>query len=200
MDFEKTFPLRYYINLGRREDRRTELEWHLDQVGVTAQRFPAVDSRFCRNPRGYDNKGRYALALTIRLAIRKAKQLKSPSLLLLEDDAVLHPNFRELISRLELPDDWGIFYLGCQHTSRPKLESDGIVKVARALDSHAWAIHESAYDEVAKAMDIYNKPVPPVAKASDQFVAELHSKIPTYACYPNLAWQSVDGSDLTGRF
>jgi len=77
MDFEKTFPLRYYINLGRREDRRTELEYHLDQIGITAQRFSAIDSRFCRSPRGYENKGRYALALTIRLAIRKAKQLKA---------------------------------------------------------------------------------------------------------------------------
>jgi len=198
MDFEKTFPLRYYINLGRREDRRTELEWHLDQVGISAQRFPAVDSRFCRNPRGYESKGRYALALTIRLAIRKAKQLKSPSLLLLEDDAILHPNFRELIARMELPDDWGIFYLGCQHTSRPEPHSVGIVKVSRALDSHAWAIHESAYDDVARAMNIYNKPIPNLPLASDQFVAKLHSKIPTYACYPNLAWQSVDDSDLTG--
>jgi len=123
------------------------LEYHLDQIGVTATRFPALDSRFCRDPRGYENKGRYALALTIRLAIRKAKQLKSPSLLLLADDAILHPNFHELISRIELPDDWGIFYLGCQHTSRPKPLAEGLVKVTRALDSHAWAIQESAYDK-----------------------------------------------------
>ena len=198
MDFEKTFPLRYYINLGRREDRRTELEFHLDQIGVTAQRFPAIDSRFCRNPRGYENKGRYALALTIRLAIREAKQQKAPALLLPEDDAILHPNFRELISRLDLPDDWGIFYLGCQHTSRPLPHSDGLVKVTRALDSHAWAIHQSAYDEVMAAMAAFNKPTPIHALASDQFVAALHQKIPTYACYPNLAWQSVDESDLTG--
>jgi len=197
MNFEETFPLRYYINLGRREDRRTELEYHLDQVGVTATRFPAIDSRFCRNPRGYENKGRYALALTIRLALRKAKQLKAPSLLLLEDDAILHPNFRELISRIDLPDDWGIFYLGCQHTTRPEPKSEGLVKVTRALDSHAWAIHESAYDQVMRVIDAFNNPTPIHALASDQFVAALHREIPTYACYPNLAWQSVDESDLT---
>mgnify|MGYP002628233146 CR=1 FL=1 len=198
MDFEKTFPFRYYINLGRREDRRTELEYHLDQVGVTAQRFPAIDSRFCRNSRGYGNKGRYALAVTIRFAIRKAKQQKAPALLLLEDDAILHPNFRELISRIDLPDDWGIFYLGCQHTTRPVPHSKGLVKVTRALDSHAWAIHESAYDDVMAAMNAFNKPKPIHALASDQFVAELQTKIPTFACYPNLAWQSIDESNLTG--
>ncbi len=198
MDFEKTFPLRYYINLGRREDRRTELEWHLDQIGVTAERFPAIDARFCKTARGYENKGRYALALTIRLAIRRARQLKHPTVLLLEDDAILHPNFRELISRIKLPDDWGIFYLGCQHTERPEPCVEGLVKVQKALDSHAWAIHESAYDQVMTAMDAFGKPTPSHALASDQFVTELHAKIPTYACYPNLAWQSVDESDLTG--
>lgn len=198
MNFEQQFPLRYYLNLGRREDRRTELEWHLDQVEVTAERFPAIDARFCRSARGYENKGRYALALTIRLAIRRAKRMKASALLLLEDDAILHPNFRELISRIELPEDWGIFYLGCQHTQRPEPCGEGLVRVKKALDSHAWAIHESAYDEVMAAMDAHGKPCPDHALASDQFVAELHEGIPTYACYPNLAWQSVDESDLTG--
>ncbi|MGY8649110.1 MAG: hypothetical protein ACKVLL_17355, partial [Verrucomicrobiales bacterium] len=158
MDFETTFPLRFYINLGRREDRRTELEWHLHQVGVTAKRFPAIDSRFCRSERGYENKGRYALALTIRLAIRKAKQEKAPSLLLFEDDVILHPNFNELIKLVDLPENWEIFYLGCQHKSRPEVINCNLVKVRKALDSHAWAIHERAYDKVMAAMDVFNQP------------------------------------------
>jgi len=108
MDFEKEFPLRYYLNLGRREDRRTEMEWMLEQTGIRVERFPAVDARFVRNLRGYDEKGRYALALTIRLAIRRAKQTGATSVLLLEDDAVLHPNFVELVNQIELPGDWGL--------------------------------------------------------------------------------------------
>jgi len=198
MNFEETFPLRYYVNLGRREDRRTELEWNLDQVGVSIERFPAVDARFVRNPRGYANKGRYALALTIRMAIRRAKQKRAKALLLLEDDAILHPNFLELVNRIEMPDGWGIFYFGCQHLQRPTPHREGVVRVTRALDAHAWAIHESAYDEIMHSMDAARYPANHYAVASDQYVADLQDRIPTYSCFPNLAWQSCDQSDLTG--
>lgn len=198
MHFEEIFPLRYYFNLGRREDRRAELEWNLDQVGLTVERFPAVDARFVRNSRGYPNKGRYALALTIRMAIRKAKQQKAKTLLLFEDDVIIHPNFLELMSQIELPTDWGIFYLGCQHVGQPTPYSEGVVRVTRALDAHAWAIHESAFNDVMHAMDSTRYPEDHYAIASDQYVADLQDRIPTYSCFPNLAWQSCDESDLTG--
>jgi len=198
MNFERDFPLKYYLNLGRREDRRTEIEWMFDEVGITVERFPAVDARFVRNLRGYEEKGRYALALTIRLAIRRAKQKGAKSVLLFEDDAVLHPNFVELVNQIELPEDWGIFYFGCQHCERPEPFSPGLVRVTRALDAHAWAIHESAYDEVMRAIDAIRHPSPDHPLASDQFVVPLQERIPTYACFPNLAWQSHDPSDLTG--
>src|SRR5215217_171932 len=117
MDFEKSFPLRFWINLGRREDRRVEMEARLDEVGITAERFAAVDARWIANHgkgatgqeppgemkagpeiadvwapgeqdsevlaaaarvvRGYENAGRYALALTQRLAIREAARRKA---------------------------------------------------------------------------------------------------------------------------
>lgn len=198
MNFAETFPLRFYINLGRREDRRTETEWLLDQAGISAERFPAVDARFVKNARGYENKGRYALALTIRLAIRKAKQLKAPSILLFEDDVVFHPNFQELVKRVELPDNWGLFYFGCQHYHRPTPFNEYLAKVNNALDSHAWAIRAEHYDVVMRAMDFSSNSDRDRPQASDQAVASLHKKIPTYACYPNLAWQAVEESDLTG--
>jgi len=70
--------------------------------------------------------------------------------------------------------------------------------VTQALDAHAWAIHESAYDEVMRAIDAIRHPAPDHPLASDQFVVPLQGRIPTYACFPNLAWQSLDPSDLTG--
>jgi hypothetical protein len=55
MDFEQAFPLRFWINLGRREDRRNETEARLEEAGVTAERFGAVDARFKR-PEARDQK------------------------------------------------------------------------------------------------------------------------------------------------
>jgi hypothetical protein len=50
MDFEKAFPLRFWINLGRREDRRVETEGRLEEFGITAVRFAAVDAGRNREP------------------------------------------------------------------------------------------------------------------------------------------------------
>jgi len=131
MNFEKTFPERFWINLGRRADRRGEFEWMLGQTGMTAERFPAVDARFVGRMalgsrkeelvgvsplvRGYESAGRYALALSKRLAVGRARQRGAEAVLLLEDDCVLHPNLLGLLEMMELPEDWGILYLGCAH-------------------------------------------------------------------------------------
>jgi hypothetical protein len=228
MDFEITFPLRYWINLARRSDRRGETEWRLAEAGITAERFPAVDARFvskmalerkkssslatdeshstpsvsksfCDAPslvRGYESAGRYALALAQRLAIRQAKLRGAASVLLFEDDVVLHPNFHALIEEIDLPEDWGIFFFGCQHTMDPIPCAPGIVRVRHAFDTHGFAIRKPYYDRVIQALDAHGKPTPRHPLASDRFLAALESEIPTYACFPNLAWQLNDQSDL----
>lgn len=62
--------------------------------------------------RGYESAGRYALALTQRLALCEVARRGAPAVFLLEDDVVFHPNFRALIATVELPEDWGIFLIG----------------------------------------------------------------------------------------
>lgn len=230
MDFEQAFPLRFWINLGRREDRRVETEAQLYEIGITAERFAAVDARGMEkkpetrnsNPekrsnarhaatgpkagapadvddvRGYGSAGRYALALTQRLAIREAARRKAPSVLLLEDDIVFHPNFRVLIETVDLPEDWGIFYIGCTHNVPPVWAGRRVVRARWAVDTHAIAIRAPYYEKVMAVLDRHGKQNRGVPKASDQFIALLHKEVPTYSCYPNLAWQDVSGSDLLG--
>ncbi|QJE96798.1 beta-1,6-N-acetylglucosaminyltransferase [Luteolibacter luteus] len=228
MDIDAVFPLKLWINLGRREDRRLQTEFNLADAGITARRFPAIDARSKRKPfastpaelpqaaektgdpgsidakaaevdiRGYESAGRYALALTQRLALREAARRGAPAVLLLEDDVQFHPNFQELIKAVEVPDDWGIFYLGCAHSQPPRWAGNRVVRVTHAVDTHAVAIRAPYYKQVMRMLDRHGKPDLGVAKASDQFLALLHRKIPTYACYPNLAWQAVSESDLTG--
>lgn len=213
MDFEQAFPLRFWINLGRREDRRVETEGRLEEQGIMAERFAAVDALEtpeARNQRqekkglademrGYESAGRYALALTQRLALREAERRGAPAVLLLEDDVVFHPNFRDLIDAVDLPEDWGIFYLGCAHAEKPEWAGRRVVRVSRAVDTHAVAIRAPYYRKVMEMLDRHGKPDLGVAKASDQFLALLHQEIPTYACYPNLAWQDASDSDLLGK-
>ena len=216
MKLDETFPLRFWINLGRREDRRNETEARLEEAGVAAERFAAVDGKRTSNierptsnaegkvlpnkvvaqVRGYESVGRYALALTQRLAIREARRRGAPAVLLMEDDVVFHQNFQALIAAVELPEDWGIFYLGCAHSQRPEWAGARVVRVRHAVDTHAVAIRAPHYARVMEMLDRHGKPDPGEAKASDQFLALLHREIPTYACYPNLVWQDVSPSDL----
>jgi hypothetical protein len=237
MNFGQAFPLRFWINLGRREDRRVETEARLDEIGITAERFAAVDARWVKKKpdgggrvsersacegyagnqlgqivpathlkaaavddvRGYESAGRYALALTQRLAIREAARRKASAVLLLEDDVVFHPNFRTLIESVDLPEDWGIFYLGCTHNEPPVWAGRRVVRASWAVDTHAIAFSARYFKRVMEILDRHLKPDLGIAKASDQFIAVLHKEVPAYACYPNLAWQDVSGSDLLGQ-
>jgi GR25 family glycosyltransferase involved in LPS biosynthesis len=210
MDFEETFPLRLWINLGRREDRRHAVEAELEKAGIVAERFAAVDAACIpagnvpvldrpQPVRGYESAGRYALGLTQRLALREAARRKAPAVLLLEDDVVFHPNFRALIATVELPEDWGIFYLGCAHTRKPEWAGSRVVRVREAADTHAVAIRAPYFRRVMDLLDRHQKANPGVPAASDRFLALLHEEIPTYACFPNLAWQATSESDLIGE-
>lgn len=212
------------------------METKLHAIGLTAERFAAVDGRFIskrdqpvsfqpaepssldaevpsksviglpsevnhltRLVRGYESAGRYALALTQRLALREAARRRAPAVLLLEDDVVFHPNFRSLLATVELPDDWGIFYLGCSHRRRPEWAGARVVASKYAVDTHAVAVRSPYYRVVMQMLDRHVKPDLKVARASDQYLALLHEKIPTYACHPNLAWQAASTSDLAGQ-
>jgi hypothetical protein len=196
MEFNATFPSRYFINLGRREDRRLETEIALCTVGITAERFPAVDALSARNPRGYESAGRYALALSQRLVLRKAKLEGASAVLVLEDDVVFHPELLKRLEEMELPEDWGIFYLGCAHRTRPAPVGQGLVRVQYALDTHAFAVRAPYYQTVINALGRVDKRSSNHPAASDWYLADLHKEIPTYACYPNLAWQANSASDL----
>lgn len=52
MDSEEAFPLQFLINLGRREDRRHEVDGELEKAGIVAERFAAGDVDLkARHPR-----------------------------------------------------------------------------------------------------------------------------------------------------
>lgn len=201
MEFDDAFPLQFYINLNRRDDRRrTVLNMFIDHGMERVERFPAVDARTVRNCRGHWSEGRYALSLTQKLCLREAKRRNASAVMIFEDDVVLHPEFIARFAALEIPDDWGMFYLGTQHTSEPEWVSPGVVRVAHGLDTHAFAVKAEYYDRVMRVLSPQGKRVTREVKPSDWLLAALHREIPTYAAFPNLAWQGQEAvSDLMGK-
>jgi hypothetical protein len=200
MNLDATFPLKYCINLSRREDRRFRMDLEFYIRGLDVQRVRAINKKFVRKLRHYPTAGRYANAISHRVAIRKAKICGADAVLIFEDDVVFAADFAKRVEQIELPDDWGIWYLGCRHWKRPTPVAPGLVRVSWGMDTHAYAVKAEWYNAVLKAMRSPMNVESYKAEVSDWGVdfplAELHATIPTYACWPNLAWQYGGDSDL----
>lgn len=198
MDFTATFPHRVYLSVPARRDRREELAPRLAAAGVEAEWWPALGAGPMRGEtRGFKTLGHRAHAVSVRLGLRRARQQGMETILMLEDDAVFHPEFRERIGALELPADWGLFYLGCQHIETPERVAPGLVRVRRALDMQAVVFRRAHYGRVRMAVRGGGKGAAG-EKYVDVSISDLHKEIPTYAAYPNLVWQAESWSDIAG--
>ena len=193
MDINAAFPHRAYISLLRRQDRRAWLQARMADAGVAAEWFRAIDARRLRRWKGFAGLPQLAHSITFRLLLRAAQRRDSAALFVLEDDAVFHAEFRDRVAALELPDDWQIFYFGCQHLAPPARVSDGLVRVKRALDTHAVAFRRSAF---LKARKIMRGNPAARGQCTDVLLSLLHEKLPTYAAFPNLIWQALGESDI----
>ena len=136
MDFEKTFPLRYYINLGRREDRRTELEFHLawqsvdesDLTGTTYSLYGKVGAQKIHPHIHRD-------LLTECLAPEILNTPPKLGLLFLTRGDVHHPKiWQEWLD--QSPDAVKIF----THAKNPEELTSGFLKGTQIADQHetAW--------------------------------------------------------------
>lgn len=191
------FPLRICLTRKERHDRRLALIPRLCAAGIECfEWFQAIEG--LREPRGFLSNGKRSVALAKRLILRVAARRKAPHLFFLEDDVVFHAEFAVRLAALDLPEDWGVFYFGCQHVEPPQPVRPGLVRVARALDAHAVVIRAPHYLAARAAMRGPGKGAQG-ALCSDVLFADLHQRIPTYAAFPNLAWQAVGRSDLARR-
>ncbi len=198
MNAAELFPHRVFASLPHRMDRREKLLPRLESIGLPARWIVPVPVESIHEHRGFRSLRKRSSAQTKRLALRQARRDHSPSLLYFEDDVVFHPEFVERIAALELPDDWGIFYFGCQHCETPVPVAPGLVRVTRAFDFHACAIRAPHFLAARKAMRGGPRNAPHLFH-SDVLLSAIHKRVPTYAAFPNLAWQAVEHSDLVGR-
>lgn len=196
MNPRELFPFRIFASLPSRGDRRACLTAQLAHWGLEAAWLEPVPVAAIREARGFRNERKRSCALTKRHAIRLAERAGAPSLLYFEDDAIFHPQFAERVAALELPDDWGIFYFGCQHAEPPAPVAPGLVRVARAFDFHACAIRAPYFRAARAAMRGSRFAAKPLH--SDVLFSDLHKVAPTYAAFPNLTWQARSHSDLAG--
>jgi len=178
----------FCINLGSRADRRAEVGIVFAEAGLKVERVAAIPARRMRRGQSPSEKGALALALTTRMIIRRAMHQKLDSIVLFEDDLLLHPKFRELSACLTVPEKFDLLYLGALHLTRPTRISQMIVRAKEALDTHAYIIHSRAYKDLLKLLrrpfDSNGEVIP-----HDILLSGLSSQKKLFAVFPSIAWQ-----------
>lgn len=183
----------YCINLDHRIDRWGQASEQFAKHSLSVERFSAIkggdyigDSKL--------KTGLIGCNLSHYFIIERAKVLGFDSVMIFEDDVVLHDNFiQEFHACLpELPTDWNMLYFGGSHREPVQKISDRICKVSKTLTTHAYIIHRSMYDRALEMLRNLSEPV-------DCLFAELQKEFNVYVTNPPLAWQRESFSDIENR-
>ncbi len=138
---DRVFDRVVVVNLLRRPDR---LAAFYDQPWTFhAEPFEAVDHEICTPPDTWREKpGGWACLRSHARVIEQALMDGVRSLLVLEDDALIKPDFAERVEDFfqAVPDDWEGVMLGGQHRTPPEAVSPGVVRVKNAVRTHAYAV------------------------------------------------------------
>lgn len=206
MGIEEYFDGKYCINLDRRNDR-----WvnnclpQFKDIGITVERFSAVDGVDLDLPHGKTYNGELAGSYSHMKAIKQARDNGIERLLLLEDDVVFIDEVNNKFSSLinNIPNDWDIIFFGGNHVGGQTPVNNGVVKLGGSYAIHACGINKKAYDILIQHLEtsidrvVNNREhryTPSVA--ADYFLAKLHKVLNVYCFKPHLAWQLEDFSDI----
>ena len=144
----------YYINLDYRTDRKELFEQRTKELGISAQRFPAimVNPEDIKNPYGdkyWHNKVSNFYSHTA--IIKEAKKLGLKNIWVFEDDCVFAEGFMEKAQLCinDLKDvEWDMFYFGGEPNNQTTYHSDNIVKTDGVYGAHSYLVNHTFYDKI----------------------------------------------------
>ena len=174
------------INLDRREDRLEKISTQLNNLGITFERFSAIDGKELGiNP---ITAGTMSHQKVLEDNIEKR-------ILVLEDDAEFVDDFNEKFTEViqHLPSNTDIFYLGAllpKHTG--KVEDIGNkywFKQIMSTGSHAYSIHPARVKYFAEKLKDYEWYI-------DIGLREFAKDYKAMIAQPNLVTQFASYSDL----
>jgi hypothetical protein len=173
----------FCINLKRRKDRKKKmvkqfLKYKMEKSVefFTAKLHPDGGVAGCRDSH-----------LQI---IQKAKSLKLPYVMILEDDLQFSQNLHKLP---EFPKEWSMLYLGGTLTSNIGESEEKWVKIKDCWTTCGYILHSSLYDKVIKDLQSYQDEV------DRYYVEEIQHEYHCYLVNPIMVKQRNDYSDIEKR-
>lgn len=182
----------YLINLPQRTDRLSYSMQELRKYDIHYSIFPAV----------YATNGRKGLLQTMFRIFEEAIKAKYKRILVFEDDIRFIADPNEVMPKCieQMPGWYDLFYLGCNHPKPFKeFYSKNILKVERALSSHAVAYTQLAMQQIILWEHILSSE--DFDKPYDILIAEIiHPWETSYCAFPMIATQIPGHSDIEGRW
>lgn len=122
----------YLVNLPARRDRYWISTWELSKYSIPFETVRAI-----AHP-----DGREGLYQTMRILFEQAVDKQYKRILVFEDDLKIVGPMDQVMGKCvaQLPEDFDLFYLGCNLARRPShFYSENLLPVTRALSTHAVA-------------------------------------------------------------
>jgi glycosyl transferase, family 25 len=197
LTLDNVFPYKVCINLDRRSDRWAAMRENFERFGIRSiERLAAVDGKDIHLPEQFSHLRPvdYACTLSHLTAVKKAREMDTPSVLIFEDDCLFDPDFVAKFSEhmRQVPADWDMLFLGGYHFEPPVPVSKNIVRSVATLTAHAYAVRRSIYAEFIEL----NENPPAIVDRNNTI---LQKKFNCYCCEPNLVGQLAGYSDLMGE-
>jgi GR25 family glycosyltransferase involved in LPS biosynthesis len=183
MRINKYFDKVVVINLDKRTDRLEKISRQLDELGITFERFSAIDGTG-KNPiiAGRDSH------------VEVWKQNLGKKVVILEDDAYFVEGFQERFDEViqTLPENWDVFYLGAlidKMTGKViKVNNDWYRQIV-STGTQAYCLHPDMMQYFTDRIEIYDGYV-------DVGLRILAEDTNAYITQPNLVTQYAGYSDL----
>ena len=171
------------INLDKRTDRLEKITKQLDELGITFERFSAIDGT-----------GKNPMLANRDSHVEVWKQNLGKRVLILEDDAYFVEGFQERFDEViqTLPEEWDIFYLGVFLDKRTgkviKVNNDWYRQVV-STGTQAYCLYPDMMQFFIDRIDAYDGYV-------DVGLRILAEDTNAYITQPNLVTQYAGYSDL----
>jgi GR25 family glycosyltransferase involved in LPS biosynthesis len=173
----------FVINLLKRNDRRHQIEQELSKYNIPFLLWTAIE----------DENGAEGLRQTMVELFESCLKNGYQRVLIFEDDAVMIEDINKYMPLCleQLPEDFDLFYLGCQHNQKfERFHSENILPVFSAFSTHAVLWSESGMKKFLERCNGL-----PIDR-------EIRNKIQgddkCYVSYPMLVSQRPSFSDIDG--
>lgn len=189
-----------YINLDKRTDRRSEIEFELNKMNLKAERFSAIEHP---PPNGIVGCGKSHLAV-----IKLAKERGYKNILILEDDFVFITEkleFEESLTKLfESSIEFDVCFISYNLLEEQESDIPFLKRAKFSNTASGYIVNSHYYDKI---IDLYEWSVPLLEStsqhwiyANDQVWRDLQEKDKWYCLVPRLGIQSDGFSDNSQKF